>query len=188
MMSDTADSMILCLMRHAKSDWDHVGLGDHDRPLNKRGQRDAPRMAKWMSQRGYLPEVILASTAARVRETVQSLLSVWSHQPLVLFSGSLYLSTPTVICEQIVSEAITADGNRPKTILVVAHNPGIERLVGEWLGTPIHMSTAEVAVFRCEPLGVDDIFRPRIRRVMEMMKPKQLDEKNSSAGKENNNH
>jgi phosphohistidine phosphatase len=162
-------------MRHAKSDWDNSALSDHDRPLNQRGKRDAPRMAKWLATRGCLPEVILGSTAVRVRETIEGLNSVWTHDPLVLLSPSLYLSTPATICEHIVSEAIGADGTRPACVLVIAHNPGMEHLVSQWSGSAIHMSTAAVAIFKCHRIGPEDVFSPRVRHMVECMRPKQLD-------------
>ncbi len=65
--------LTLVLMRHAKSDWSEAGLSDHDRPLNARGKRDAPEMAKWMHNHLGIPDLILASTATRVAETVELL-------------------------------------------------------------------------------------------------------------------
>jgi phosphohistidine phosphatase len=174
-MSNVSDSLTVCLMRHAKSDWNDPSLGDHDRPLNERGRRDAPRMGRWLANRGWLPEVILGSTAVRVRETIAALQGVWDHQPLVLFSPSLYLCSGSTICEHIVSEAITNDGKRPRCVLVIGHNPGMEHLVSQWSGSPVHMSTAAVAIFKCEPIGLGDVFTPRVRQMLELMRPKELD-------------
>ena len=55
----------LYVMRHAKSSWDYPELSDYERPLNKRGKRDAPRMAKWLSQQEELPQTIITSGANR---------------------------------------------------------------------------------------------------------------------------
>ncbi len=175
-MSSSRDAFTVCLMRHAKSDWDNAALSDHDRPLNQRGRRDAPRMAKWLANRGCLPEVIIGSTAVRVRETIDCLLSVWDHEPLVLCSPSLYLSTPATICEHIISESVNADGTRPACVLVIAHNPGMEHLVSQWSGTAIHLSTAAIAIFKCHYIGPEDVFSPRVRHLVELMRPKQLDD------------
>ncbi len=57
----------LALVRHAKSDWGSPALDDHDRPLNRRGLRDAPAMAARLADSGFVPEVILSSTALRAR-------------------------------------------------------------------------------------------------------------------------
>jgi len=173
-MSDSHASINVCLMRHAKSDWDDPGLGDHERPLNKRGRRDAPRMARWLAAKGYLPDVILASTAVRVRQTIDGLMGVWSHEPLVMFSQSLYMSSPSTIAEHIASDAITAQGHRPRTVLLVAHNPGVSQLVSGWSGVATHMSTAAVAIFQCEPLSPNDVGGPRVRRMIDLGRPKEI--------------
>ena len=55
----------LILMRHAKSSWKQPGLTDHDRPLNGRGRQDAPAMADALVARGWLPDAVVSSTAAR---------------------------------------------------------------------------------------------------------------------------
>ena len=62
----------LALVRHAKSDWGDPSLDDHDRPLNDRGMRDAPRMARRLAETGFRPDVILSSTALRARTTAEA--------------------------------------------------------------------------------------------------------------------
>jgi phosphohistidine phosphatase SixA len=57
----------LVLLRHAKSDWPDVA--DQDRPLAKRGRRDAPAVGRWLGQSGYAPDAVICSTALRARET-----------------------------------------------------------------------------------------------------------------------
>ena len=49
----------ITLIRHAKSSWDHPGLADHNRPLNKRGRRDASFMAQLMASRGWQPTALV---------------------------------------------------------------------------------------------------------------------------------
>ncbi|MCS7057243.1 MAG: histidine phosphatase family protein [Thermoflexales bacterium] len=61
----------LILVRHAKSSWDDPTLPDHDRPLNDRGLRDAPKMGERLAQRGILPDLILSSSAVRALTTAQ---------------------------------------------------------------------------------------------------------------------
>ena len=57
------------LVRHAKSSWKDSSLKDYDRPLNKRGKRDAPFMGKKIREREILPDLILSSPAKRARKT-----------------------------------------------------------------------------------------------------------------------
>ncbi|MEM0996947.1 MAG: histidine phosphatase family protein [Bacteroidota bacterium] len=58
----------LVLVRHAKSDWSY-DLPDFDRPLNKRGLRDAPRMGKLLREYDFQPDIMLTSSANRARTT-----------------------------------------------------------------------------------------------------------------------
>ena len=60
----------LFIMRHAKSDWSVPAGSDFDRPLARRGVRDAPRMAAWLAQQGVLPGMIVSSPALRAKQTV----------------------------------------------------------------------------------------------------------------------
>ena len=53
----------LLVLRHAKSSWKDPGLADHDRPLNKRGKRDAPRMGRLLADEDLVPDLIVTSTA-----------------------------------------------------------------------------------------------------------------------------
>ena len=57
----------LLLLRHAKSAW--PDLADSERPLNDRGRRDAPAMGRWLRDKGYVPDLVLCSTAQRTRDT-----------------------------------------------------------------------------------------------------------------------
>lgn len=63
------EGKLLLICRHAKSSWQDHALGDVDRPLNKRGQRDAPEMGRRLHQRGLRLDLIVASHAVRARTT-----------------------------------------------------------------------------------------------------------------------
>ena len=60
----------LLVLRHAKSSWKQAELSDHERPLNKRGRRDAPRVAAFIHDSGLGPDLILSSTAVRARRKI----------------------------------------------------------------------------------------------------------------------
>jgi len=165
----------LGLMRHAKSDWANEGLSDHDRPLNPRGRRDAPEMAKWIANHNAIPDVILASTAKRVAQTVECLVKQWKTEPYLIRSGSLYLASPQTILEHIRSEGIDADGRRPSRLLVVGHNPGMEDLVSSLSRNYAVMPTAAVALFDCEPMQFDDEQAPQVTRLIAVGRPKEID-------------
>ena len=132
----------LLLLRHAKSDWNHPGLPDHDRPLARRGLRDAPRMGRYLGEQGLCPEVALVSTARRARETAALALEAAGAAPDALrLVPDLYGSSPDEIVE-IVSE----EGGGASPLLVVAHNPGMEDLVARFGGRYEHFPTAALAV------------------------------------------
>ena len=61
----------LLVLRHAKSSWKNSQMSDHERPLNKRGRRDAPRMGRLLGEEGLVPDLIVSSTAERALETAQ---------------------------------------------------------------------------------------------------------------------
>ena len=62
----------LILVRHAKSSWKDASVYDHERPLNKRGKRDAPEMGARLKLRGCEPDLIVSSSAVRALETART--------------------------------------------------------------------------------------------------------------------
>ena len=67
----------LLLLRHAKSSWEHVGLGDHDRPLAARGRRAVGKLRRHLVALGTPPDLVLCSTARRTVETWQGIASAF---------------------------------------------------------------------------------------------------------------
>lgn len=68
-MNNRNNMKTLYILRHAKSSWEFEGLSDHDRPLNKRGRKDAPLMGQELALRGVKPELIISSSAVRALST-----------------------------------------------------------------------------------------------------------------------
>lgn len=161
----------LILMRHAKSDWGDPGLSDHDRPLNPRGERDAPRMARWLADAGWVPDLVLASTAMRVRETIQGMQSLWQPVPTVLFSGNLYLASPEEILRSIRSDAISG-----KTLMVVAHNPGLQILVSQLTGELVGFPTAAMALFHLSGEHWSDAISANTACLVHLIRPKEIED------------
>jgi phosphohistidine phosphatase len=112
----------LLLFRHAKSDWSK-DADDHGRPLAARGRKAAPAMALYMARNGYLPELVLCSTARRTRETLDLLKSSWPGKPPVRYERSLYLADWPVLFS-----AVKKTPARTSPLLVIGHNPGLEQL------------------------------------------------------------
>lgn len=111
----------LTLVRHAKSDWSLPGQADWDRPLNKRGQRDAPEMARRLRARKLKPDSVLSSPAVRALSTAaimtRELKVPASH---VHQDERLYLASPTDLLA-VVREL----GGAARHLMVLGHNPGI---------------------------------------------------------------
>ncbi|HRQ88052.1 MAG TPA: histidine phosphatase family protein [Bacteroidia bacterium] len=115
----------LFLIRHGKSDWDHPGLSDHDRTLNDRGRRDAPRIAAALAQRGVAPDAVLTSTAVRAATTAAAVATGLGLPPdRVEPLPELYLAPPATIL-RVVQGMDEAAG----TAMVFGHNPGMHEAV-----------------------------------------------------------
>lgn len=130
----------LILMRHAKSSWKFPELHDHQRPLNKRGKRDAPRMADALVSRGWWPQRVLSSDAER---TLQTWARMADGRPDCEFLSDprLYMAGP----EEVQALA----GRTPEhvdTLLVLGHNPGWEVTLTWLCGARDAMTTANAAL------------------------------------------
>ena len=111
----------LLLMRHAKSSWKDDSLEDHERPLKKRGRKDAKRIAKVILKHDLVPDLILSSSAVRSRETVDIIVKKLDYKNKVEFSDTLYMGEP-----QDFIDALCNLPNEHNTVMIVGHNPGLE--------------------------------------------------------------
>lgn len=123
-----------------------MSLNDHDRPLNKRGKRDAPLMAQVLQARGVLPELLLSSTAVRAHITAKVFQEQLASPTLNLqLDERLYHAYPQEI-EAVVRE-LPEDVN---TIALFAHNPGLTMLANQMQGNPIdNVPTTGIVVSSC---------------------------------------
>lgn len=112
----------LSLLRHAKSEWDDPSLTDFQRPLNGRGREAARTMGREMQRLGLAFDCIVASPAARVTETIDGL--EHSYGTLApCYDERVYLASVETLLE-----IVRATDNGCDTLLLVGHNPGMERL------------------------------------------------------------
>jgi phosphohistidine phosphatase len=114
----------LILMRHAKSSWKEPELADHDRPLNKRGEKDAPRMGRLLKDKKLVPDHIYSSTAVRAKQTVEGVIEKSGFKKKVDYLESLYMAEPSTIIE-----ALKQTPDKIDSILLIGHNPGLEGLL-----------------------------------------------------------
>jgi phosphohistidine phosphatase len=158
----------LLVLRHAKSSWDYAELSDHDRPLNKRGMRAAPRMGRLIVEQNLIPDLILSSTAVRARTTAELLADECEPPPAIDYLPSLYGAGPHGYLEA-ASEA-ACEGER---IMVVGHNPGIELLVTVVARVRERMPTAALAHIELDIDEWEDAGEAQ-GRLVRLWRPKEL--------------
>ena len=138
----------LTLLRHAKSSWDDSRVADHDRPLAKRGLRDAPRMGQRLASRGLKPDLLLTSSATRARETAELVTEQLANARLALrIELKIYLATPGELLAVIESVEDTVG-----SLVVVGHNPGFTQLANMLLPDLelLNLPTAGVVCMQCD--------------------------------------
>ncbi|KUO62801.1 MAG: hypothetical protein APF80_03735 [Alphaproteobacteria bacterium BRH_c36] len=122
--------LTLLLFRHAKSDWS-ADLADHERPLNKRGVKAAPLVARHIASSGQTPDRILCSDAARTRATLSlALTELPNPAPAVDIDERLYLAAAETILDVIRERA----GKTDNRLMVIGHNPGLHALALTLIG------------------------------------------------------
>lgn len=131
----------LLVLRHAKSSWDQPGLDDHDRPLNARGEADAPRMGELVRDEDLMPDLIVSSDAVRARLTAEAMAAAAGYPGTIQLDPRLYHANPAAIIDVLASEI---DGDEAR-VMIVGHNPGLEELVRKLTGEPTDMPTAALA-------------------------------------------
>jgi phosphohistidine phosphatase len=130
----------LLILRHAKSSWKDETLPDFDRPLNKRGQEDAPRMGKLLHDQGLVPDLILGSDARRAVATAQLAAEEAHYEGEIIFLNDLYAAEP-----EAYLAALAGQGGEAACVMVVGHNPGLEELLEQLTGEYQPLPTAALA-------------------------------------------
>lgn len=119
----------LFLLRHLKSSWDDRSLADRDRPLAPRGRKAGKRVARHLRENGIAPELVLCSPAVRTRESLEAARGALGD-PEVRFEERLYGASKDELLE--VLRDVDPDVS---SVLVIAHNPGLEDLAAALGGT-----------------------------------------------------
>ena len=111
----------LTLVRHAKSSWKHRGLSDRERPLNKRGKRDAPVMGKRVAKTGLRPSQIISSPAVRAWVTAKAFAKALNY-PIEFLQreDGLYLAS----LDNLLDVVATQDTGF-NSLMLFGHNPGL---------------------------------------------------------------
>jgi phosphohistidine phosphatase len=115
----------LLILRHAKSAWNTDAPTDFERPLSKRGRRDAPRVGKFMANKGLIPDYVVSSPAERARETVIAVCAqLGIGEERIHWDDRIYHASTGSLMD-VLSES-PEDAGR---VLIAGHNPGLEILL-----------------------------------------------------------
>lgn len=159
----------LILLRHAKSSWSSGAQTDHERPLNGRGRRDAPRVAAELLQLGWEPERVSSSDSQRTQETWQLMSEVFDDDVDVDFDHELYGGGLGDI-----QEATSRWPDGVTTGMVIGHNPGWESAASHLCGEPLSMTTCNAVLLE----GEGDTWLDALERkwtLVDIVLPRELD-------------
>ncbi len=160
----------LLILRHAKSSWKQPGLADHDRPLNRRGNRDAPRVGRLLRRQALTPDLIVSSTAERARVTAAQVAEGAGYGGPVELDRQLYLADPEAIVD-----VVRGLGGEASRVLVVGHNPGLQELVARLTGKDEVLPTAALAQIELPIAGWAELRTSSRGRLAALWRPKELD-------------
>lgn len=136
----------LLLFRHAKSDWEAGFELDHDRPLNKRGKRDAKRMGQYLAAVGSLPGRVVSSSAVRATKTVELAAAAGDWSCHIAIEDGLYEADPRRILAVIQEQPDASD-----TLLLAGHEPAFSETASLLIGGgSLRLPTAAIACIEFE--------------------------------------
>ena len=113
----------LILLRHAEALPAPEGTDDHERALSPHGEQEAHAAGRWLAEHGARPDRVLSSPAVRTRRTAELAARAIAPDAAIGVAGEIYEATPG---ELLALLDLHADA---RSVLLVGHNPGIERLV-----------------------------------------------------------
>ena len=115
-------------------------MADRDRPLNKRGKRDAALMGRLLKKEDLVPDIIISSTATRARSTAAPVAKTSGYKGEIILNKSLYAARPEAYLK--VMRGLSDEDVR---VLIIGHNPGLEELVEMLTGEIRLMPTCSLA-------------------------------------------
>lgn len=135
----------LLLFRHAKAEKRSANLSDRDRSLAEQGVLDAREIGEQLAEEELLPDLVLCSDAARAVQTYRSASGSWPGSRSLQTSPSLYDAGGTDLFRLVASSA--GMSNR---VMIVGHNPSLERFVELATGSDVHLKTGMVAILKVD--------------------------------------
>lgn len=113
----------LILLRHAETLQGSAGTDDLERPLSPRGEEEARAAGQWLAEHGVRPDRALCSHSERTRQTCRLALSALEQAVPTQEEKAIYEASPGELLAVLEPHRDIAN------VLLVGHNPGIERLV-----------------------------------------------------------
>jgi phosphohistidine phosphatase len=161
----------LLLLRHAKSSWKEQDLPDRDRPLNKRGRNDAPRMGKLLKDEDLIPDLIVSSTAVRAKKTAELVAKACKYKGKIVLDHSPYGAEPGAYIK--ILEGLS---DKNMVALVVGHSPSVEETVGLLTGSlDVIMPTCALAKITLPIQNWAELKKLKIKgKLLKVWKPKEL--------------
>ena len=163
-------------MRHAKSSWKSAAPTDHQRPLNKRGRRAAPLVARRLAELDWLPQLVLSSDATRTRQTYARMCEAAGFEARdveVRLTRDLYLADVGALAELLAAVPT------PATVLALGHNPGWQEAL-DWLAGDAAeehvMKTGCAALLRARARSFAEAVRgPGGFELVDFIRPRELE-------------
>lgn len=159
----------LLILRHAKSSWGDSSLKDHERPLNKRGKHDAPRMGKLLQDEQLTPDLIVSSTAKRAHKTAAKVAGSCGYQGEIELTDDFYLARPGSYIQHLQQVADEND-----SVMVVGHNPGLEELLSLLTGHAERLPTAALAQIQFDITNWQEMAHTPTGNLVNLWLPKEL--------------
>jgi phosphohistidine phosphatase len=164
----------LLIMRHAKSDWS-ANMEDFDRPLNRRGLKEAAKMGKWLRKQKIIPDRIVCSPAMRARQTIEIVCEqLRKHAPAITWDERIYEARLGNLLRVIMEH-----GKKTECLLLTGHNPGLDHLVNHLAkdSPPQNesgklMSTAAIAILEFGEKGISD--KQGSAMLLQLARPKEI--------------
>ena len=144
----------LYLVRHAKSSWGNNNLKDIERPLNKRGERDAPFMGKLLKGKDIKPDLMMTSPAERASHTAR------------IFCDEMNIPKKQLLIDNALYEAGRKDilnvirqfDNESDSAMIFSHNPGLSELANFLTTGEIYdMPTCGIVSLNCKINSWDEL-------------------------------
>ena len=162
--------MRLLILRHAKSSWADASADDWSRPLTDRGRRDATRVGALLRRLSLVPDLIISSDAVRAHTTARIVADAAGFGGKLELSSSLYHAKPDAMIAVLQAVKVAT----ASTIMVVAHNPGLEDLVTQLTGEHVELPTAALVNVELPIRKWSEIDLSAAARMIDLWRPADL--------------